>query len=319
MLRFCPWRGNTQNFTTFSKVDETMFVSGFTFIRQAIRFDYPIVEAIESILPLCDEVIVAVGKGADGTRQLVESMNSPKVKIMDTVWDETLREGGRVLAAETDKAFAAISPDADWAIYIQGDEVMHERDHMAVRQAMQRHLHDEEVDGFLFPYRHFYGSYDFVGASDRWYGHEVRVVRAEPSIRSFRDAQGFRIRANELLRVVELDAHIHHYGWVKPPKVMQDKQIQFNKLWHDDHWVKSHLVGPDAFVYEDHIRSLNRFEGSHPKVMEPRVAAMNWHFNFDPSLNKWTLKERLKAQLKRIGINPNYANYKRLQRPSSCP
>ena len=319
MLRFCPWRGNTQNFTTFSKVDETMFVSGFTFIRQAIRFDYPIVEAIESILPLCDEVIVAVGKGADGTRQLVESMNSPKVKIMDTVWDETLREGGRVLAAETDKAFAAISPDADWAIYIQGDEVMHERDHMAVRQAMQRHLHDEEVDGFLFPYRHFYGSYDFVGASDRWYGHEVRVVRAEPSIRSFRDAQGFRIRANELLRVVELDAHIHHYGWVKPPKVMQDKQIQFNKLWHDDHWVQSHLVGPDAFVYEDHIRSLNRFEGSHPKVMEPRVAAMNWHFNFDPSLNTWTLKERLKAQLKRIGINPNYANYKRLHRPSSCP
>ena len=319
MLRFCPWRGNTQNFTTFSKVDETMFVSGFTFIRQAIRFDYPIVEAIESILPLCDEVIVAVGKGADGTRELVESMNSPKVKIVDTVWDETLREGGRVLAAETDKAFAAISPDADWAVYIQGDEVMHERDHMAVRQAMQRHLHDEEVDGFLFPYRHFYGSYDFVGASDRWYGHEVRVVRAEPSIRSFRDAQGFRIRANELLRVVELDAHIHHYGWVKPPKVMQDKQIQFNKLWHDDHWVQSHLVGPDAFVYEDHIRSLNRFEGSHPKVMEPRVAAMNCHFNFDPSLNTWTLKERLKAQLKRIGINPNYANYKRLHRPSSFP
>ena len=222
-----------------------------------------------------------------------------------------------MLAAETDKAFAAISPDADWAVYIQGDEVMHERDHKAVRQAMQRHLHDEEVDGFLFPYRHFYGSYDFVGASDRWYGNEVRVVRADPSIRSFRDAQGFRIRANEFLRVVELDAHIHHYGWVKPPKVMQDKQIQFNKLWHDDDWVQSRLVGPDAFVYEDHIRSLNRFEGSHPKVMQTRVAAMNWHFSFDPSLNTWTLKERLKNQLKRIGINPNYANYKRLRRPSS--
>ena len=123
-----------------------MFVSGFTFIRQAIRFDYPIAEAIESILPLCDEVIVAVGKGTDGTRELVESINSPKVKIVDTIWDETLREGGRVLAAETDKAFAAISPDADWAVYIQGDEVMHERDHKAVRQAMQRHLHDEEVE-----------------------------------------------------------------------------------------------------------------------------------------------------------------------------
>ena len=291
-----------------------MFVSGFTFINQAIRFDYPIVEAIQSILPLCDEVVVAVGDADDGTRALIEGIDSIKIRIVDTVWDPSLREGGKVLAAETDKAYSAISEEADWAVYIQGDEVMHEDDLPTVRAAMEAHQANEGVDGLLFNYRHFYGSYDFVGASDRWYAHEVRVVRALPSIKSFRDAQGFRVRNNELLRVVPINAWIHHYGWVKPPKVMQEKRIQFNKLWHDDAWVDQHIVGPESFEYEAHIRSLSRFEGTHPAVMAPRIARMNWQFSFDPVSSKWTLKERLKAILKRVGINPNYANYRLLRR-----
>lgn len=294
-----------------------MFVSGFTFINQAVRFDYPIVEAIQSILPLCDEVVVAVGDVNDGTRALIEGIDSDKIRIVDTVWDPSLREGGKVLAAETEKAYAAISEQADWAVYIQGDEVMHEDDLPSVRKAMASHLHDHEIDGLLFKYRHFYGSYDFVGASDRWYAHEVRVVRALPSIRSFRDAQGFRVRSNELLRVVPVDAWIHHYGWVKPPKVMQEKRIQFNKLWHDDAWVEEHIVGPESFEYEAHIRSLSRFTGTHPAVMKPRVARMNWQFSFDPVANTWTVKERLKSLVKRLGFNPNYANYRLLKRSST--
>ena len=126
---------------------------------------------------------------------------------------------------------------------------------------MARHLSRKDVDGLLFKYKHFYGSYDFVGASDRWYAHEVRVVRAVSSVKSFRDAQGFRIRNNEPLRVLPVDATVHHYGWVKPPQVMQDKRVQFNKLWHDDEWVETHVVGPESFAYEDHIRSLHRSRG----------------------------------------------------------
>ena len=148
------------------------------------------------------------------------------------------------------------------------------------------HLEDFEVDGLLFNYRHLYGSYDYVGASDRWYAHEVRVVRALPTVKSFRDAQGFRVRQNELLRVVHVDAWVHHYGWVKPPKVMQDKRVQFNKLWHDDDWVETHVVGPEAFEYESHIRSLQHFDGTHPAVMARRVAQMNWQFSFDPATSR---------------------------------
>src|SRR5436190_7182423 len=137
-----------------------MKVSGFTFVRNAVRLDYPVVEAIQSILPLCDEVVVAVGNSEDGTLDLVRSIQSDKVRIVETVWDDTQRVGGRTLALETDKALAAVSVDADWCFYIQADEVVHERYYPSIIEAMKLYKDDRRVDGLLFHYQHFYGSYD---------------------------------------------------------------------------------------------------------------------------------------------------------------
>ena len=144
-----------------------MKVVGFTFIRNAVRFDYPIVEAIKSILPICDEFVVALGNSEDSTLELISSINSDKIRIINTVWDDSLREGGRVLADETNKAFAAISEDADWAFYIQGDEVVHEDYLENIRQGMLKYKDDKRVEGLLLNYTHFYGSYDFIGNSRR--------------------------------------------------------------------------------------------------------------------------------------------------------
>jgi len=154
-----------------------MKIAGFTFVRNAIKFDYPVVEAIMSILPLCDEVVVAVGKSDDDTLGLIQRIDSPKIKIVETLWDDTLRQGGKVLAVETNKALAAISPDADWCFYIQGDEVLHEQYIPVVRKAMEDNLGNKEVEGLLFHYTHFYGSYRYVGDSHRWYRREIRVFR----------------------------------------------------------------------------------------------------------------------------------------------
>ena len=122
-----------------------MKVSGFTFIRNAILLDYPILEAIRSILPLCDEIVVAVGKSEDETLQLIQSLDDPRIRILHTEWDDSLREGGRVLAIETDKALEAVSLDADWAVYIQGDEVLHEDGLPALRQAMDCLLYTSDA------------------------------------------------------------------------------------------------------------------------------------------------------------------------------
>ena len=133
-----------------------MKVSGFTFVRNAILYDYPIVEAIQSILPVCDEVVVAVGKSQDGTLDLIRNIPSTKIRVIETVWDDSLRVGGRILAVETDKAFHAIDPDADWAFYIQGDEVVHEKYLETIRKEMEATKDNKDIDGLLFKYHHFY-------------------------------------------------------------------------------------------------------------------------------------------------------------------
>ena len=268
-----------------------MRVAGFTFIRNAIKFDYPIVEAITSILPLCDEFVVAVGNSSDETRALINGIGSEKIRIIDTIWDDRLREGGRVLAVETDKAFSAISSDVDWCFYIQGDEVIHEKYLPAIAESMAQWQNDPNVEGLLFNYTHFYGSYDYVGDSRRWYKREVRIVRRSPSVTSFRDAQGFRYDGR-LIRVKPVDAYVYHYGWVKPPELQQHKQEHFNKLWHDDEWMEKNIPKVTQFDYSG-IDSLAHFGGTHPAVMLERIKRQNWEFDFDPTKKQFPFIKHL--------------------------
>lgn len=286
-----------------------MKVTGFTFIRNAIKFDYPIVEAITSILPICDEFIVALGNSDDDTRTLIESIDTTKIKIIDTVWDDTLREGGRVLAVETDKAFDAISADTDWCFYIQGDECVHEKYLPIIKNAMQENLNNKNVEGLLFNYSHFYGSYDYIGTSKRWYRKEIRVIRNLKNIRSYKDAQGFRIDGRKL-NVKQIDASIYHYGWVKHPSKQQDKQKNFNKLWHDDQWMKNNIPDVNEFDYSQ-VDGLNLFKDTHPAVMKNRINAVNWKFSFDPTKMKVKLKYKITEIIEkltgyRVGEYKNY-------------
>jgi hypothetical protein len=286
-----------------------MKVTGFSFIRNAIKFDYPVVEAIQSVLPLCDDFVVAVGNSEDETLELIKSI-SPKIKIVETVWDDSLREGGRVLAVETDKAFQAIDADTDWCFYIQGDEVMHEKYLEVVQKAMQEHLNNPHVDGLLFNYLHFYGSYDYVGSASNWYPHEIRVVRNNKNIYSYRDAQGFRKDDNQKLSVKAIDAYIYHYGWVKDPRAMQRKQESFHKLWHSDEWLDKNVAKAEVFDYS-HIDALEKFQGSHPQVMHQRIAKLNWKFDHDISMNRVSTKDKFKRLVKKLfGITIGYKNYR---------
>lgn len=284
-----------------------MKVAGFTIVRNAVKYDYPVVEAITSVLPLCDEFIVAVGNSEDNTLDLIQAINSPKIRIIHTIWDDNLREGGRVLAVETDKAFQAISPDVDWCFYIQADEVVHEKYHDTIRQAMTKYKENRAVDGLLFHYKHFYGSYDYVGESWNWYRREIRIVRNEKSIFSYRDAQGFRKKPNEKLSVKLIDAFIYHYGWVRDPRAMQNKQRAFSSFYHDDQWIDEHVAKAAEFDYSQ-IDSLALFLDTHPCVMTKRISEKNWKFDFDVSKKNYSLKERLKRLVGfRIG---EYKNYK---------
>lgn len=268
-----------------------MKICGFSFVKNGVQYDYPIVEAILSILPVCDHFIVAVGDCNDGTRELIQSIGSDKIEIIDTVWDPALKEKGRVLASETNKAFDAIPEDYDWCFYIQGDEVVHERYLPAIRKAMDDNLLKPQVHGLIFRYRHFYGTYDYVADSRRWYRSEIRIIRNDKKIRSWNDAQGFRWNDARKLNGVFIDAFVYHYGWVRPPRKMKEKLEGSKNYWSSD---SKHIKTIDQdnveYDYSQSIDSLTRFRETHPSVMQKRLDQLDWHPELSEKKKKFTAR-----------------------------
>lgn len=289
-----------------------MKVSGFTIARNVLKFDYPILEAIQSILPCVDEMIVAVGNSEDETLRHIKSINSPKIKIIETIWDDSQRIGGKVLALETDKALRACSPDSDWCFYIQADEVLHEKYIPLVMKAMEENLDRKEVEGLVFAYTHFYGSYEYVGDSRTWYRSEIRIIRNIPGMSSYKDAQGFRLN-NRKIMAASSGATMYHYGWVRSPYHQQEKQKSFQKLWHDDEWVSANVSEASEYDYGQ-IDSLTKFEGTHPAVMKERLQRMNWEFKFDLTKKRFKIKDLLLYWIEKISGHRlfEYKNFRKI-------
>jgi hypothetical protein len=266
-----------------------MKVCGFTIVRNAIKYGYPIVESIKSILPLCDQMVVAVGKSDDDTLALIKSIDSGKIVIIETVWDNTINDGGRVLALETNKAFDAITDDFDWCFYIQADEVVHEKFHAVIQREMEKWIDQPDVEGLLFNYLHFWGTYDYLGVGREWYRREIRVIRNNKRIRSYRDAQGFRID-NKKLNVKHIEAYIYHYGWVRPPEIVKSKMRNFNSFYFSGDKLEEKSDKLTDFDYSE-INAVRKFNGTHPKVMEDMVSRLNWHVQIDERKIKYSLKD----------------------------
>ncbi len=253
-----------------------MRISGFTMVRNATKLHYPIAESIRSVLPIVDEFVVALGKGDedDRTRERIEGIGSEKVRIIDTVWDTEAFPNGTENAHQTDIAKEACK--GDWLFYLQADELVHENDLEGIRKACEDYLEDERVEGFLFDYIHFWGDFDRYLKAHGWYPEEIRIVRNDPEIHSWRSAQSFRripnfdgkdyrrLKGTYKLQVVKLDATILHYGWVRPPHLMARKKKALKAI-HEGEGEEAEQELP--FDYGD-LGRLPLYEGNHPQVMK---------------------------------------------------
>ncbi len=240
-----------------------MKVSGFTIVKNAIKYNYPVKEAILSILPICDEFIVNVGDSEDKTLKLIQSIDNPKIKIIKRRWDMSKGEG--VITEETNFALSECS--GDWAFYIQSDEVVHEKDLPILKRYMQKYLNNKQVDGFKFRWFHFYGSYYRYRIDAGWFQKQDRIVRNNGTIEANSGAWGFQKKDKSELNTVKSPCYIYHYGWVNEPKALELKIENAQKLGY-----AALNDGKEERLHN--IKGLNRFPvyfGTHPKVMKNRI------------------------------------------------
>lgn len=277
-----------------------MKVSALTICRNAVKFDYPIVEVIRSGLPIVDEFIVNVGQSDDGTLDLIRSIGSDKIRIVESFWDDNLKKDGLLFSIETNKALARCT--GDWALYLQADEVLHEADYEIIRKALRDSLGDPRVLGFTFRYLHFYG--DYYSLNPWFYHRAVRIIRNDGQVESFGDAVGFCLKADQgYLQTAHKDrvrpsgATIFHYGWVKEPKVLLAK-FRYQVARHHGEEPgpeQARMLAKEAYEFDDYDIMKN-FTGSHPAVMRERVAR---YPKLKPRRNRWLEPAFYGAVLKR--------------------
>jgi hypothetical protein len=250
-----------------------MKISGFTIARNVIKFNYPILESILSILPICDEFIVNVGDSEDSTLGLIRSIQSPKIKIIQNNWDMTM--GKEVLSYQTNLALKACT--GDWAIYLQSDEVIHENDLPQLKNFMERYKEDSSVDCLRFKWLHFYGSYWRYRIDSGWYQKQDRIIKNNGQIESFGDAFSFRRKDGKDLRSKQTGCLLYHYGWVQAADVMARRR----KNAQDIGFVQLEDQSQNEYEFGD----LNRFPaylGTHPTVMNDLIknhemSNRDWH------------------------------------------
>ncbi|RDH90151.1 MAG: glycosyltransferase [endosymbiont of Seepiophila jonesi] len=262
-----------------------MKISGFTFLRNGVLLGYPFEESIRSALPICDEFFIALGESSDGTRERIEAIGSDKIRIIDTRWNEAMQDRGYVYAQQ--KMIAQFNCSGDWAFYLEGDEVLHEQDLETIRATMERHLDDPAVEALVFDYHHFYGSPDWVAISPGWYRRAPRIIRN--TIRNYSPDGLFFVvmdknKQGRYPKAALAGAPIYHYGHVRSAARMREKINQVSRYWgHEPPKFETYAIDPQA---------VRPFEGSHPAVVQPWLAAeAEKHFAPDPS-HQPTRKER---------------------------
>jgi len=298
-----------------------MIVSSFSYIRNGFTYGYPFIESIKSILPIVNEFIVVVGDSTDGTKEAIEALNDDKIKIIDSIWDPNLRTGGKIFALQANIGIDNTSKNSDWLFHLQPDEIVHEKDLFLIKDVMEKELHNNKIEGFLFNFINFYGDYQHYCPSRRFHQKEIRIIRNDKSIRSYRDSMGFRRfgdshsqwEKGKKLNVKQINATIYHYSWSRSPKKLKAKHIEFHNKYSSDDSFKDvyEKIHGEEYQFNEYDY-LKEFNGSHPAVMHNIIQAQDWEFVYDEKKNNMTIKEKILRLLEKVTGKQwfIYKNYK---------
>jgi hypothetical protein len=269
-----------------------MKVSGFTFIKNGQILGYPFLESIQSILPIVDEFVINVGESEDDTFALIQSIESDKIRIIQSKWNDSMQDRGYVYGQQ--KMIAQFNCTGDWAFYVEGDEVYHEDDLDKIKASMQTHVDNPNIEVLIFDFYHFYGNANSYLDSPGWYRSEARIIKN--SVRSYAPDGLFWLvlESNKKGRypwAKHTGVNCYHYGWVRSEDEMNLKSVKVQKYWGGK---------PVKIDYSQMDQSIiKQFSGTHPSVVQDWLQKVEGVFQVDP---KYTLTKKQKKHLLMIKL-----------------
>ncbi len=291
-----------------------MRVSGFTFLRNGQLLGYPFVQSIRSILPIVDEFIIALGPCEDDTREILLGMNEPKLRIVETQWNQNLRNDYSIRGFNygQQKSIALFNCTGDWAFYLEGDEIVHEEDLPAIRRNMERYQNDSRVESLVFDYLHFYGNTNTQAWSPRWYRRAPRIIKTSIPVWAPKGLFFLVLKSSKKGRyphAAHSGGRIFHYGYVRTEETFQAKYDKTEIYWRRDKSIPERKK--ISYGQVDPV-ALRPFNGSHPGVIEGFFPTAEGPFSADPNYRptKRDLRHRVTLQLEKwFGFELNHNHF----------
>jgi len=192
-------------------------IVGSMFTHNCISQDYCFVQAINSLLGVCELVVVLDAESTDGTKEEVAGIGS-SIQLVHSRWNPVVHTGGKWLSELANEARSYLPQNA-FHVCLQADEVLHPADYPEIRRLAK-------IGGqYLCRRFNFWKDGCHIVPAKRIVGHNI--VRLGPSNVPFvADAENLDPkRGSQQSRV-----RIFHYGFLRKAEaqIAKGKQMEQN-------------------------------------------------------------------------------------------
>jgi len=248
-------------------------IGGSIFVRNAVEWDYCIKEAVLSLVPFCDEVIVGDAQSTDGTLDILKEIesNEANVRVLENLPWECAKDNARLrLLANMVKN----ELKTDWHFMLQADEAVHESSIPAIYDLADN---TKGITGALVRRWNLWDNFEqYVGLTSKFRPCGDCIIRlGELQWDAIGDAEGLYCKGPWEDMTGKI--FIFHYGFLRNNlinKVLDTQSWFFEDKNIDARYVEMHKEG-NVFQSEKVIpkSELVDLPMPHPAIMSEWIAA----------------------------------------------
>lgn len=244
-------------------------IGGSVFVRNAVEWDYCIKEAVLSLVPFCDEVIVGDAQSNDGTLDILKELErtTPNVRILENLPWECAKDNARLSMLAN---MVKTELKTDWHFMIQADEAVHEDSIPAIKDFIDKTNYSGAFVRRWNLWDNF-NQYVALHSKNRPCGDSI-VRLGEIQLEAVGDAEG--LWCNECADLTDR-IFIFHYGFLRNNlinKVLDTLSWFFNGSL-DPRYVKmkeeGNIFNSEAVIPKSELVDLPM---SHPAIMQEWIA-----------------------------------------------
>lgn len=246
-------------------------LAGLITIRNGFTLDYPWVEVGQSLLGVCDELVIGDISSEDGTWDYAQewAAKDKRVTLVRTEWTNPIRTDQwwpEVLNRTREHA------KSQHVLHLDGDEIIHEDDYPSIRRAA-------DAGSILFCKRlNFWRDSQHLIPEGQCCG--TKVLRIAPANMPIPSDYPWTPANATVAQAVESDIRVFHYGFLRKREAFFKKAREVQRIW--------------CGSYDPRLEAAEKFHGQwseSPGITGWENALVEYHGTHPKAIHAW-LRER---------------------------